>query len=181
MNLSELKEKAKSIFGKNKKLTAQAFEEYTDAIASVDILQDTGWIDVPVSYYTTGGTRARARRIGSTVTLDIGNEKSGALVVKGSGLWTQKDQLGQDYYATIVVPAQGIPKGFRSLKTITGSVYMDGPEVVGTWQLLSSPDDRLILKIKNKRPGDAIEMRLSQIEYFTDAPFPKIENGNVVN
>lgn len=181
MNLSELKEKTKWLFGKNKKLTAQAFEAYTDAIGNLDVIQDTGWIDVPVSYYTTDGTRARARRIGSTVTLDISNEKSGALVVKGSGLWTQKDQLGQDYYATIIVPAQGIPKGFRSLKTIVGSVYMDGPEAVGTWQLLSSPDDRLILKIKNKRTGDAVEMSLSRVEYFTDDPFPKIENGKIVN
>ena len=181
MNLSELKEKTKQLFGKNKKLTAQVFEEYTDVIGNLDAVQYTGWVDIPVSYYTTSGTRARARRTGRTVTLDISNGQSDAIIIKSSGLWTQKDKFGQDYYATIIVPAQGIPKGFTSPKTITGSVYMDGPEAVGTWQLLSSPDDRLILKIKNKRPGDVAEFRLSQLIYFTDDPFPKIENGKVVN
>lgn len=181
MNLSELKEKAKSIFEKNKKLTAQAFEEYTYAIASVDILQDTGLVNFPVADSVINGTSVRARRIGNTVIVDASGARFDTVAVADRGWWKQKDPWGQDYYATFIVPLQGIPKGFRSSKTIMGSVYTDGPEFAGTWQLSNSFDNYLALKIKNKRPGDVAGIRLSQVKYFTDDPFPKIENGKVVN
>lgn len=181
MNLSELKTKAKSIFGKNKKLTSEMFEAYADALADVGILQDTGWINFPVSDSAINGTAVRARRIGSTVIVDASGARFDTVAVKDSGWWKQKDPWGQDYYATFIVPVQGIPKGFRSSKTIMGSIYTDGPEFAGTWQLSSSFDNYLALKIKNKRPGDVAGIRLSQVKYFTDDPFPKIENGKVVN
>lgn len=181
MSLSELKAKAKQLFGKNKKLTAQAFEEYTDAIASVDMLQDTGWINFPVSNSAVNGTFVRARRIGNTVIVDCSGSRFDTVEVAEKGWWKQKDPWGQEYYATFLVPVQGIPKGFRSSKTIMGSIYTDGPDFAGTWQLSSSFDSYLALKIRNKRPGNVSGIRLSQVKYFTDDPFPKIENGNVVN
>lgn len=181
MNISELKTKAKQLFGKNKKLTAQAFEEYTDAIASVDTLQDTGWINFPVSDFAINGTRVRARRIGNTVIVDASGARFDTVAVSDSGWWKQKDPWDQYYYVTFIVPVQGIPKGFRSSKTIMGSIYTDGPDFAGTWQLSSSFDNCLALKIKNKRPGDVVGIRLSQVKYFTDDPFPKIENGKVVS
>lgn len=181
MNLNELKEKTKRLFGKNKKLTAQAFEEYTDAIASVDMLQDTGWINFPVAASAINGTSVRARRIGNTVIVDASGARFDTVNVSENGWWKQKDPWGQEYYATFLVPVQGIPKGFRSSKTIMGSIYTDGPDFAGTWQLSSSFDNYLALKIRNKRPGDVTGIRLSQVKYFTDDPFPKIENGNVVN
>ena len=181
MNLSELKTKATQLFGKNKKLTAQAFEEYTDAIASVDMLQDTGWINFPVSNSAVNGTSVRARRIGNTVIVDCSGSRFDTVEVAENGWWKQKDPWGQEYYATFLVPVQGIPKGFRSSKTIMGSIYTDGPDFAGTWQLSSSFDNYLALKIRNKRPGNVSGIRLSQVKYFTDDPFPKIENGKVVN
>lgn len=181
MNLSELKTKVKSIFGKNKKLTSEMFEAYADALADVDILQDTGWVNFPVSDSAINGTSVRARRIGNTVIVDASGARFDTVAVKDSGWWKQKDPWGQDYYATFIVPVQGIPKGFRSSKTIMGSIYTDGPEFAGTWQLSSSFDNYLALKIKNKRPGDVAGIRLSQVKYFTDDPFPKIENGKVVS
>lgn len=181
MNLSELKTKVKSIFGKNKKLTSEMFEQYADALADVDMLQDTGWINFPVSDSAINGTTVRARRIGNTVIVDASGARFDTVAVKDSGWWKQKDPWGQDYYATFIVPVQGIPKGFRSSKTIMGSIYTDGPEFAGTWQLSSSFDNYLALKIKNKRPGDVAGIRLSQVKYFTDDPFPKIENGKVVD
>lgn len=181
MNLSELKEKTKQLFGKNKKLTAQAFEGYTDAIGSLDTIQDTGWVNFPVSDSAINGTIVRARRIGNTVIVDVSGARFDTVAVKDSGWWKQKDPWGQDYYATFIVPVQGIPKGFRSSKTIMGSIYTDGPEFAGTWQLSSSVNNYLALKIKNKSPGDVAGIRLSQVKYFTDDPFPKIENGKVVN
>lgn len=180
MNLSELKEKTKRLFGKNKKLTAQAFEEYTDAIGNLDALQDTGWIDIRVSPYVVDGTPVRVRRIGDTVTIDVGDMLLGTVTVKDNGWWMQKDSSGQDYYATLIVSSGGIPEGFRPSRALVGSIYADGPESAGTWQLFSSVGSRLALKIRNKRPSNA-GIQLPQFRYFTDDPFPKIENGKVVN
>lgn len=181
MNLSELKEKTKQLFGKNKKLTAQAFEEYTDAIGNLDAVQDTGWVNLPVAPVAINGTSVRARRVGNTVIVDCSGAIYDTVALKGSGFWAQKDPNGKDYYATFLVPVNGIPKGFRSAKTFMGSIYTDGPDFVGTWQLSSTLDNYLAIKLRNKPSSDVTGIRLSQVKYFTDDPFPKIKNGKVVN
>lgn len=181
MNLSELKEKTKRLFGKNKKLTAQAFEEYTDAIGNLDAIQDTGWINLPVAPVAIKGTSVRVRRVGNIVIMDCSGAKYDTVTLGDTGWWKQQDQWGKDYWATFLVPVQGIPKGFRSSKTFMGSIYVDGPDFIGTWQLSSSFDNYLAIKLRDKKPGNVEGIRLSQVKYFTDDPFPKIENGKVVN
>lgn len=181
MNLSELKSKVKSIFGKNKKLTSEMFDEYTDALVNYDNIQDTGWIDLPVTNVAINGTSVRARRVGNTVVMDCSGAQYDTVALSENGWWKQKDPFGQDYYVTFLVPVNGIPKGFRSSKTMMGSVYTDGPNFFGTWQLSSSFDSYLAIKISNKRPGNVAGIRLSQVKYFTDDPFPKIENGHIVD
>lgn len=172
MNLRELKEKAATLFASGNKLEYQTFNDYTNAITSLDMLKDTGWVSIKTSPVAINGTTVKARRIGNTVIIDCSGAIYDSIALSEKGWWNQRDGDGNQYSTTFLVPVNGIPKGFRSSKTIMGSVYTDGPDFVGTWQLSSSVDNYIALKIRNKKSGDLTGIRLSQIKYFTDDPFP---------
>ncbi len=172
MNIRELKEKATSLFASGNKLESQTFKDYTNAITSLDMLKDTGWVNIQTAPVAINGTTVRARRIGSTVIIDCSGALYDTIALSDNGWWSQRDASGKSYSTTFLVPVNGIPKGFRSSKTIMGSVYTDGPDFVGSWQLSSVADNYIALKIRNKTPGNLTGIRLSQIKYFTDDPFP---------
>lgn len=172
MNRRELKEQSNTIFASGHKLEAQQFKDYTNAITSLDILKDTGWVSFKTAPVAINGTTVKARRIGNTVIIDCSGALYDTIALSNNGWWEQRDNTGRSYSTTFLVPVNGIPKGFRSSKTVMGSVYIDGPDFVGTWQLSSSVDNYIALKIRNRPSGDLTNIRLSQIKYFTDDPFP---------
>lgn len=172
MNTREFKNRSAAIFASGHKLDANTFNDYTQAVTSIDMLKDTGWVNINTSKVAINGTTVRARRIGNTVIIDCSGAIYDSIALSDKGWWEQRDISGNPYSITFLVPINGIPKGFRSSKTIMGSVYTDGPDFVGTWQLSSTADNYIALKIRNKKPGDLTNIRLSQIKYFTDDPFP---------
>lgn len=172
MNTREFKDKSSAIFSSGHKLEAQVFKDYTQALTSIDMLKDTGWVNINTSNVAINGTTVRARRIGNTVIIDCSGAIYDTIALSESGWWEQRDSSGNPYSITFLVPVNGIPKGFRSSKTIMGSVYNDGPDFIGTWQLSSVADNYIAVKIRNKKPGKLTGIRLSQIKYFTDEPFP---------
>lgn len=172
MNTRDFKNRSAAIFASGHKLDANTFNDYTQAVTSIDMLKDTGWVNINTSNVAINGTTVRARRIGNTVIIDCSGAIYDSIALSDNGWWEQRDSSGNPYSTTFLVPVNGIPKGFRSSKTIMGSVYTDGPDFVGTWQLSSTVYNYIALKIRNKKPGNLINIRLSQIKYFTDDPFP---------
>lgn len=135
---------------------------------------DTGWKTLD-STSKLGNSFVKVRRVNSTVTYQFGGLQWGWFGVirrNGPGYSVQRSNPEKNCY---ILRAQGVPSGYRANASLIGQIFNDNGVPYGTWYL-GGPTDANHLRFQFADPiptdRDIGDIRVSQIQYVTDDPWP---------
>ena len=135
---------------------------------------DTGWRTLN-SVSKLGNSFVKVRRVNNEVTYQFGGLSWGWFgIVRrgGTGYVTQTTDTERNCF---IVGEHGIPAGFRTPNSLIGSIYNDRGIAYGTWYVGNGGDaNHLRFQFLNPVPTDSDigDIRVSQISYLTDEPWP---------
>ena len=135
---------------------------------------DTGWRTLNI-VSKLGSSFVKVRRVNNEVTYQFGGLSWGwfGIVRRGGvGYVTQTTDTERNCF---IVGEHGIPAGFRTPNSLIGSIYNDRGIVYGTWYVGNGGDaNHLRFQFLNPIPTDSDigDIRVSQISYLTDDPWP---------
>ena len=136
---------------------------------------DTGWRALNI-LSKLGSSFVKVRRVNNEVTYQFGGLSWGwfGIVRRGGvGYVTQTTDTERNCF---IVGEHGIPAGFRTPNSLIGSIYNDRGIVYGTWYVGNGGDaNHLRFQFLNPIPTDSDigDIRVSQISYLTDEPWPQ--------
>ena len=135
---------------------------------------DTGWKTLSATSIL-GASTVRVRRVNDIVTYQFGGLQWGWFGVvrrNGPGYTVQRSDIERNCY---ILKAQGVPLGYRANASLIGQIFNDKGKTYGTWYL-GGPTDANHLRFQFTDPiptdRDIGDIRVSQIQYVTDDPWP---------
>ena len=135
---------------------------------------DTGW-KVLNSASKLGNSSVKARRINDTVQLQFGGLQWGWFgIVRRGGLGFVAHPGNREKKVFILTNGQ-MPYGYRTATSLIGPIYNDDGIPYGTWYLGGYGDaNHLRFQFLDPIPADKDigDIRVSNISYFTDDPWP---------
>ena len=135
---------------------------------------DTGWRNLNIAS-KLGGSYLRIRRVNNIVTYQFGGLQWGWFGIvrrNGLGYTVQPSDRERNCY---ILPTSGVPAGYRANASLIGNIYNDRGTPYGTWYLGGAGDgNQLRFQFTNPVPTDRDigDIRVSQILYITDEPWP---------
>ena len=135
---------------------------------------DTGWRTLNI-VSKLGSSFVKVRRVNNEVTYKFGGLQWGWFGVIRRGGQGYFEQASDRERNCLIVYREGIPSGFRSSSSLIGNIYNDNGIVYGTWYLGGYEDaNHLRFQFLNPVPNnkDIGDIRVSQISYLTDDPWP---------
>ena len=135
---------------------------------------DTGWRTLN-SVSKLGNSFVKVRRVNNEVTYQFGGLSWGWFgIVRrgGAGYVMQTTDTERNCF---ILGEHGIPAGFRTPNSLIGSIYNDRGTAYGTWYVGNGGDaNHLRFQFLNPVPTDSDigDIRVSQISYLTDDPWP---------
>ena len=135
---------------------------------------DTGWRTLN-SVSKLGNSYVKVRRVNNEVTYQFGGLSWGWFgIVRrgGAGYVMQTTDTERNCF---ILGEHGIPAGFRTPNSLIGSIYNDRGTAYGTWYVGNGGDaNHLRFQFLNPVPTDSDigDIRVSQISYLTDDPWP---------
>ena len=135
---------------------------------------DTGWRTLN-SVSKLGNSYVKIRRVNNEVTYLFGGLSWGWFgIVRrgGAGYVVQTTDTERNCF---ILGEHGIPAGFRTPNSLIGSIYNDRGTAYGTWYVGNGGDaNHLRFQFLNPVPTDSDigDIRVSQISYLTDDPWP---------
>ena len=135
---------------------------------------DTGWRTLN-SVSKLGNSFVKIRRVNNEVTYQFGGLSWGWFgIVRrgGAGYVMQTTDTERNCF---ILGEHGIPAGFRTPNSLIGSIYNDRGTAYGTWYVGNGGDaNHLRFQFLNPVPTDSDigDIRVSQISYLTDDPWP---------
>lgn len=135
---------------------------------------DTGWKNLNISS-KLGGSYVKVRRVNDTVFYQFGGLSWGWFGVirrNGLGYVVQPSDRERNCY---ILPTNGIPTGYRAGASLIGNIYNDKGTPYGTWYVGGTGDgNHLRFQFTDPVPTDRDigDIRVSQIQYITDDPWP---------
>ena len=137
---------------------------------------DTGW-KVLNSASKLGNSSVKARRINDMVQLQFGGLQWGWFgIVRRGGLGFVEHPGNREKKVFILTNGQ-MPYGYRTATSLIGPIYNDDGVAYGTWYLGGYGDaNHLRFQFLDPIPADKDigDIRVSNISYFTDDPWPLI-------
>ena len=137
---------------------------------------DTGW-KVLNSASKLGNSSVKARRINDMVQLQFGGLQWGWFgIVRRGGLGFVAHPGNREKKVFILTNGQ-MPYGYRTATSLIGPIYNDDGVSYGTWYLGGYGDaNHLRFQFLDPIPADKDigDIRVSNISYFTDDPWPLI-------
>lgn len=136
---------------------------------------DTGWRALNI-LSKLGSSFVKVRRVNNEVTYQFGGLSWGWFgIVRrgGAGYVTQTTDTERNCF---IIGEHGIPAGFRTPNSLIGSIYNDRGTAYGTWYVGNGGDaNHLRFQFLNPVPTDSDigDIRVSQISYLTDEPWPQ--------
>ena len=135
---------------------------------------DTGW-KVLNSASKLGNSSVKARRINDMVQLQFGGLQWGWFgIVRRGGLGFVAHPGNREKKVFILTNGQ-MPYGYRTATSLIGPIYNDDGVAYGTWYLGGYGDaNHLRFQFLDPIPADKDigDIRVSNISYFTDDPWP---------
>ena len=135
---------------------------------------DTGW-KVLNSASKLGNSYVKARRINDIVQLQFGGLQWGWFgIVRRGGLGFVAHPGNREKKVFILINGQ-MPYGYRTATSLIGPIYNDDGVPYGTWYLGGYGDaNHLRFQFLDPIPADKDigDIRVSNISYFTDDPWP---------
>ena len=138
------------------------------------LIGDTGWRTLN-SVSKLGNSFVKIRRVNNEVTYQFGGLSWGWFgIVRrgGAGYVMQTTDTERNCF---ILGEHGIPAGFRTPNSLIGSIYNDRGTAYGTWYVGNGGDaNHLRFQFLNPVPTDSDigDIRVSQISYLTDDPWP---------
>lgn len=138
------------------------------------LIGDTGWKVLP-SASKLGASFVKIRRVNNIVSYQFGGLSWGwfGIVRRGGlGYTVQPSDRERNCY---ILPANGIPTGYRSEASLIGNIYNDKGVPYGTWYLGNTGDtNHLRFQFTDPVPTDRDigDIRVSSISYLTNEPWP---------
>ena len=135
---------------------------------------DTGWRTLNI-VSKLGNSYVKIRRVNNEVTYQFGGLSWGWFgIVRrgGAGYVMQTTDTERNCF---ILGEHGIPAGFRTPNSLIGSIYNDRGTAYGTWYVGNGGDaNHLRFQFLNPVPTDSDigDIRVSQISYLTDDPWP---------
>ena len=135
---------------------------------------DTGWRTLN-SVSKLGNSFVKVRRVNNEVTYQFGGLSWGWFgIVRrgGAGYVMQSTDTERNCF---ILGEHGIPAGFRTPNSLIGAIYNDRGTAYGTWYVGNGGDgNHLRFQFLNPVPTDSDigDIRVSQISYLTDDPWP---------
>lgn len=137
---------------------------------------DTGW-KVLNSASKLGNSSVKARRINDIVQLQFGGLQWGWFgIVRRGGLGFVAHPGNREKKVFILTNGQ-MPYGYRTSTSLIGPIYNDDGVPYGTWYLGGYGDaNHLRFQFLEQIPADKDigDIRVSNISYFTDDPWPTV-------
>lgn len=137
---------------------------------------DTGWKTLN-STSKLGASYVKARRINDIVQLQFGGLQWGWFgIVRRGGLGFVAHPGNREKKVFILTNGQ-IPYGYRTATSLIGPIYNDDGVPYGTWYLGGYGDaNHLRFQFLDPIPADRDigDIRVSNISYFTDDPWPAV-------
>ena len=135
---------------------------------------DTGWKTLNTAS-KLGNSYVKARRINDTVQLQFGGLQWGWFgIVRRGGLGFVAHPGNREKKVFILTNGQ-MPYGYRTATSLIGPIYNDDGVAYGTWYLGGYGDaNHLRFQFLDPIPADKDigDIRVSNISYFTDDPWP---------
>lgn len=138
------------------------------------LIGDTGWKILPTAS-KLGASFVKIRRVNNIVSYQFGGLSWGWFgIVRrgGAGYVMQPSDRERNCY---ILPANGIPTGYRSEASLIGNIYNDKGVPYGTWYLGNTGDtNHLRFQFTDPVPTDRDigDIRVSSISYLTNEPWP---------
>lgn len=138
------------------------------------LIGDTGWKILPTAS-KLGASFVKIRRVNNIVSYQFGGLSWGWFgIVRrgGAGYTIQPSDRERNCY---ILPANGIPAGYRSEASLIGNIYNDKGVPYGTWYLGNTGDtNHLRFQFTDPVPTDRDigDIRVSSISYLTNEPWP---------
>ena len=136
---------------------------------------DTGWRTLNI-VSKLGNSYVKIRRINNEVTYQFGGLSWGWFgIVRrgGAGYVMQTTDIERNCK---ILNDGGVPEGFRTPNSLIGAIYNDRGIAYGTWYIGNGGDaNQLRFQFLNPIPTDSDigDIRVSQISYLTDDPWPQ--------
>jgi len=137
---------------------------------------DTGWKNLPI-VSKLGSSYLQVRRINNQVQYQFGGLQWGWFGVirrGGPGYQLQPSDRERNCF---ILGLNGIPPGFRSAGSLIGPIYNDKGTPYGTWYLGGVGDSNMLrFQFTDPVPTDRDigDIRISNITYITDDPWPAV-------
>ena len=135
---------------------------------------DTGWRRLNISSKLNTAS-LHIKRVNNMVTYQFGGLDWGWFGIirrGGAGYAAQVTDLERNCY---ILNHDQVPEGFRTPNSLIGSIYNDNGVPYGTWYIGNTADaNHLRFQFLNPVPTDRDirDIRVSNISYFTDDPWP---------
>ena len=135
---------------------------------------DTGWRALNI-VSKLGNSYVKIRRVNNEVTYQFGGLSWGWFgIVRrgGNGYVMQTTDIERNCK---ILNDGGVPEGFRTPNSLIGAIYNDRGIAYGTWYIGNGGDaNQLRFQFLNPIPTDSDigDIRVSQISYLTDDPWP---------
>lgn len=136
---------------------------------------DTGWRNLNIAS-KLGGSYLRIRRVNNFVTYQFGGLSWGWFGIvrrNGLGYTVQPSDRERNCY---ILTQNSVPYGYRTAASLIGNIYNDNGKNYGTWYLGGLGDgNHLRFQFADPVPTDRDigDIRVSQIQYITDDPWPE--------
>ena len=135
---------------------------------------DTGWRTLNI-VSKLGNSYVKIRRVNNEVTYQFGGLSWGWFGIirrGGAGYVMQTTDIERNCK---ILNDGGVPEGFRTPNSLIGAIYNDRGIAYGTWYIGNGGDaNQLRFQFLNPIPTDSDigDIRVSQISYLTDDPWP---------
>ena len=135
---------------------------------------DTGWRALNI-VSKLGNSYVKIRRVNNEVTYQFGGLSWGWFGIirrGGAGYVMQTTDIERNCK---ILNDGGVPEGFRTPNSLIGAIYNDRGIAYGTWYIGNGGDaNQLRFQFLNPIPTDSDigDIRVSQISYLTDDPWP---------
>ena len=137
---------------------------------------DTGWKPLNI-LSKLGASYVRVRRVNDTVYYQFGGLQWGWFGIVKRGNPAFVGHPGNREKKCFLIPNGGIPMGYRSASSMIGPIFNDDGIPYGTWYVGGVTDaNHLRFQFTDPIPTDRDigDIRVSQIQYITDDPWPTV-------
>ena len=137
---------------------------------------DTGWKPLNI-FSKLGASYVRVRRVNDTVYYQFGGLQWGWFGIVKRGNPAFVGHPGNREKKCFLIPNGGIPMGYRSASSMIGPIFNDDGIPYGTWYVGGVTDaNHLRFQFTDPIPTDRDigDIRVSQIQYLTDDPWPTV-------